>query len=95
MIDGQEFVVIDIGTRSRNAAVAQRIDQRGFHHDRPARRVDQDRIRLHQAKFARSDETAAALASASVRMSPTMPLHGLKHREHGDGDCRAPFAAAQ
>src|SRR5262245_35257925 len=66
VIGGQRLDVEDVEARAGDLLVLERLEQRAFDDDRPARGVDQVGRLLHQPEFARGDEAAVALAELHV-----------------------------
>ncbi len=55
-----------IDGRGGDALRCERLDQRRLVHDRPARRVDEQRTRLHQPELARADQVLGLVAEQAV-----------------------------
>ncbi len=62
MVGGQGLGVEDVEHRAADAAPAQRVQQRGLVHDRPARQVEQPGGGLHRGQLGRAQEAAGLLA---------------------------------
>ena len=62
MVRRQRLGVVHVEAGARDRPVPQRGDQGGLVHDRPARRVDQDRGRAHPRQLGRPDQAARAVA---------------------------------
>ena len=62
MVGGQGLGREDVEHRAADPAPAQRLQQPGLVHDRPARQVEQPRGRLHRGQLGRAQEAARLLA---------------------------------